>query len=846
MAEAAVEFLLNNLKQLLAYNADLISSIKAHVESMYSDLGLLNTFVKGTSERRSNDSVVEELVRQIRIEVYKAEDIIDKYVSEAYTQKTRVGAAEVINVPDYLVKLRHVGRKIQDIRKHMKEIYDNKPFANDFFSRTEETIPRSLPCVDEENVFGFEKEAKKVVGCLKAETKELEVISVMGMGGVGKTTLAKKVYNDEDIQCNFPVRSWVYVSQVFNLKEVFLSILYDVTQVSRDASQWSVDTLAKELNRQLNDETYLIVLDDIWTKHAWDELKMAFPSNENGSRILITSRNKDVAIHANTSLGDPYQLRFLTDAESWELLKKKVFPKGTRCSRELENLGKQIARKCYGLPLAIVVIAGILKKMDKAPSSWEKVEKNVTTIEPKQCMEVLELSYKHLPYHLKACFLHFGVFPEDFEIPVRKLIHMWVAEGFIQPTRNTSLEEIAEENLLDLVDRNLVLIEQRRANGGIKTCRIHGMLHDMCVKKAEEENFFKEIKSLEQCIYKAVDLNVFRRVSVYSLASDCISSKHDYSHVRSFLCYGREKTVLNPSQIKCFSESFNLLRVLDAAPITFAMFPSAKLIHLRYIALSGTFNVLPEAVSNLWNLQTLIVNTTNCRNIEVKTDIWKLLQLRHVYTSAASVFPTSSSSSRKGGKDPLVNQNLITMSKVSPDSCTDEILVRTPNLQKLGVCGKLALLMEMKNGKCKFDNITGLRRLDKLKLVNYTYPISPFNVNAKLHALPNSLKFPPMLKKLTLSDTVLKWEQISVLGKLHGLEGTSNWKTNLVHWEAAGHQFPLLQRVSLKHYEQLIAIPSGLGDILTLEVMELFWTPLAVASARLIQRNFKPRVSPDL
>ncbi|KAJ0836285.1 putative virus X resistance protein-like, coiled-coil [Helianthus annuus] len=725
MAEAAVEFLLNNLKQLLAYNADLISSIKAHVESMYSDLGLLNTFVKGTSERRSNDSVVEELVRQIRIEVYKAEDIIDKYVSEAYTQKTRVGAAEVINVPDYLVKLRHVGRKIQDIRKHMKEIYDNKPFANDFFSRTEETIPRSLPCVDEENVFGFEKEAKKVVGCLKAETKELEVISVMGMGGVGKTTLAKKVYNDEDIQCNFPVRSWVYVSQVFNLKEVFLSILYDVTQVSRDASQWSVDTLAKELNRQLNDETYLIVLDDIWTKHAWDELKMAFPSNENGSRILITSRNKDVAIHANTSLGDPYQLRFLTDAESWELLKKKVFPKGTRCSRELENLGKQIARKCYGLPLAIVVIAGILKKMDKAPSSWEKVEKNVTTIEPKQCME---------------------------------------------PTRNTSLEEIAEENLLDLVDRNLVLIEQRRANGGIKTCRIHGMLHDMCVKKAEEENFFKEIKSLEQCIYKAVDLNVFRRVSVYSLASDCISSKHDYSHVRSFLCYGREKTVLNPSQIKCFSESFNLLRVLDAAPITFAMFPSAKLIHLRYIALSGTFNVLPEAVSNLWNLQTLIVNTTNCRNIEVKTDIWKLLQLRHVYTSAASVFPTSSSSSRKGGKDPLVNQNLITMSKVSPDSCTDEILVRTPNLQKLGVCGKLALLMEMKNGKCKFDNITGLRRLDKLKLVNYTYPISPFNVNAKLHALPNSLKFPPMLKKLTLSDTVLKWEQISVLGKLHGLE----------------------------------------------------------------------------
>ncbi|KAJ0681987.1 putative P-loop containing nucleoside triphosphate hydrolase [Helianthus annuus] len=132
-----------------------------------------------------------------------------------------------------------------------------------------------------------------------------------------------------------------------------------------------------------------------------------------GSRILITCRNKDVPIHANTSLRDPYQLRFLTDEERWELLEKRVFPKGTNCSTDLENLGKQIARKCYGLPLAIVVIAGILKKMAKMPSSWEKVEQKVTTyvaMEPKQCMEVLTLSYTHLPSHLKACFQHIGVF----------------------------------------------------------------------------------------------------------------------------------------------------------------------------------------------------------------------------------------------------------------------------------------------------------------------------------------------------------------------------------------------------------------------------------------------------
>ncbi|KAJ0538824.1 putative P-loop containing nucleoside triphosphate hydrolase, leucine-rich repeat domain superfamily [Helianthus annuus] len=728
---------------------------------------------------------------------------------------------------------------------------------------------RCPPSVEEENVVGFDKEAEKVVGWLKAATDELEVISVVGMGGLGKTTLVKKVYNDSSVQYEFFIRSWVYVSQVYSTREVFLKILYDVTRENKDMSQWSVETIADELRTRLKDGKYLIVLDDIWTKKAWDDLRIVFPNNRNGSRILITSRNKDVAVHANTSL-DPYQLRFLTDDESWELLEKKVFPKGTRCSRELEDLGKQIARKCYGLPLAIVVIAGILKKKDKARSSWEKVEQKVNTyvaMEPEQCMEVLALSYNHLPYDLKACFLYFGVFPEDFEIPVWKLIHIWVAEGFIQRTGDASAEEMAEENLQDLVDRNLILVEKRRANGGIKTCRIHDMLHDMCVKQAEEENFFKEIKGLEPSMIKLVDPNVFRRVSVHSRVSDYVSTKPDSSHVRSFLCYGKEETVLRSDLITYFPGSYSLLRVLDVLPISFSRFPSIQLVHLRYIALLGTFEVLPAAISNLWNLQTLIVET-NFRKIEVKADLWKLLQLRHVYTSAASVLPTPSSNSRKGGKDPLVNENLKTMSKVSPNSCTDVILARTPNLQKLGIRGNLSLLLEEKKGICKFDNIAKLSHLEKLKLLNDTYPISP--LDGKLRALPDWYKFPPKLKKLTLSDTMLEWEQMSVLGKLLALEVLKlgdnafvgeRWvtpdggfvqlrvlqigKTDLVHWEAVGYQFPQLQRISLKHCEQLAAIPSGLGDISTLKFMELSWTSrLAISSARSIQKNFKLVVFP--
>nr|GEU84761.1 putative late blight resistance protein homolog R1B-14 [Tanacetum cinerariifolium] len=868
MADAAVEFLLGNLKQLLVYNAHLISSVKDQVDSLCNDLRLLAAFVKETTESRSKHAVVKELVRRIRLEVYKAEDIVDMYVFYASVHKSRTNIEKAFHIADYPMKLRSVGKEIEDIRGRVKEIYDNKLFANEVFNKSV-SFTRCPPSVEEDNVVGFDEEAEKVAEWLKDETDELEVMSVVGMGGLGKTTLVKKVYNDSSIQYEFYIRSWVYVSQVYSRREVFLKILYDVTRENKDTSQWSDDTIADELRRQLKDGKYLIVLDDVWTKKTWDDLKMVFPNTKNGSRILLTSRNKDVAIHANTSL-PPYQLRFLTDDESWELLEKKVFPKGTPCTKELEDLGKQIARKCYGLPLAIVVIAGILKKKDKTRSWWERVEEKVNTyvaMEPEQCMDVLALSYNHLPYDLKACFLYFGVFPEDFEIPVWKLIHIWVAEGFIQRIGDASAEEMAEENLQDLVDRNLVLVEKRRANGGIKTCRVHDMLHDLCVKQAEEENFFKEIKGKEPSFHISVDPNVFRRVSVHSRVSDYVSSKPNSSHIRSFLSYGKEETVLRSDLITYFPGSFSLLRVLDVRPISFPRFPSIQLVHLRYIALLGTFKVLPAAISNLWNLQTLIVET-NSRNIDVQADLWKLLQLRHVYTSAASDLPTPSSKSRKSAKDPLVNENLKTMSKVSPNSCTDVILTRTPNLQKLGVRGNLMTLLEEKKGSCKFDNIAKLSHLEKLKLLNDTYPIPP--LDGKLRGLPEWYKFPPKLKKLTISDTMLGWEDMSVLGKLPGLEvlklGDNAFvgeiwktpdgsfvrlkvlqigKTDLVHWETAGHQFPQLQQISLKHCEQLAELPSGLGDIETLEVMELSWTSRqAIASARLIQKNFKLLVFP--
>ncbi|KAL0296753.1 UNVERIFIED_CONTAM: putative late blight resistance proteinR1A-10 [Sesamum radiatum] len=603
---------------------------------------------------------------------------------------------------------------------------------------------------------------KKVINLLTGGSDELEVISIVGMPGLGKTTLAKMIYRDPKIEYEFYTRAWVYISQEYSRKEVFLHILNNFTQLNDSMYKMNDEMLAKELCKILEKQKYLIVMDDVWSEEAWNDLKVAFPKNNSRSRILITSRIKRVAKHANPSR-EPHNLRFLTPDESWTLLQRRALG-AENCPEELVKDGKHIANECHGLPLAIVVIGGIL--LQKGTDWWEQVAKSVDAYiamdQEKRMDNFIALSYNHLPYHLKACFIYFGMFPEDYEIPVWKLVRLWIAEGFIQQKEGMSLEDIGEEYLEDLVNRNLVMVGQYRSNGKIKTCRIHDMLHEFCKKEAAEENFFQEIKYFDQGTY--------------------VSS--------------------NPA--------LERLRTLDS------------------------------------NIQTLVI-VTSSRTLEIKADIWKMIQLRHLKTNASTALPGNLSKSRKSKDDALMIGSLQTLLTISPESCTEDVFARAPNLKVLGIRGQLAKLLENKSGSMLFDSLGKLSHLENLKLLNDVFPCPPSE--GKLTSLPQRYKFPPKLKKLTLSDTLLDWNDMSTLGMLENLEilklkdnaFKGEWwqpedggfralrilyigRSDLVSWHASARHFPRLKHIFIKHCSSLEALPLGFADISSLQLVELYCT----------------------
>ncbi|KAG8390041.1 hypothetical protein BUALT_Bualt01G0041900 [Buddleja alternifolia] len=865
MAYAAVDSLVQRIDQIR--NDHEILFDKQQIECLLVKVSFLQTFLEEFSQKSSNE--VKDMEMQIRDAAYAAEDLICSYISN-----------ELLSMCECCV-YRNYTTFCQDLQK-VVEIFDSMEFKTIELREMDSKNPKlrsslavgSLrPASGGKNAMvGFVDEILQIKDRLTGPpSHKLDVVSIVGMGGTGKTTLARNVYDDAFIVYHFYIRAWITVSQEYDERGILLGLLGSMRKLTEKEREDSNEDLAEYLYKSLKGRRYLIVMDDMWDVGIWDEMRLLFPNDRNGSRIMLTTRITDVALYASSG-NAPYHVRFLQKDESWDLLQKKVF-KDDCCPPELEEVGSEIAQSCGGLPLAIILVGGILNKVRRSRDHWRDVAKNIKSIvatQNDQCLEILYLSYNHLPRHLQMCFLYMGVFPEDYQIPVSKLIWLWAAEGFLKPCTNESLEYVGEKYLKDLIDRSLVLVGDRKSSGKIKRCNMHDLVRDLCVREAQKQKLFSAMKCRDDL---SIEGTLGRlRLSFHSNVLYCNPKsrkdslvsvrEHSDGHLKGIYDSFRSSPLIrsliftgtysNPMNIYI---GFRLLRVLDADHLTFPLFPIevVQLVNLIYLAF--TFNgELPASLSNLQNLEILIVNQVFWGLLSyLPSEVWRMPRLRllkfvNVFLPDALFYK----------KKTLCLENLQTLLGIRDFRVTEDVVEIIPNVKKLGIIYDKNSSINEWSFYC-LHNLVYLNQLETLKCHFIT---TSLHSNSRKRDLPN-LTFPSKLKRLTLRGWRIPTRYMSILGSLQSLEILKlqlcafegpEWELleekfcrlklllleqmNLVQWRAETDNFPNLEHLIIKYCDELEEIPYSFGDTPTLQSIKLLnCSSSCIASARQIQEN---------
>ncbi|KAJ9679060.1 hypothetical protein PVL29_021093 [Vitis rotundifolia] len=608
------------LGKLVVQEAKLFREVEGQISLLSNELEWIRLFLEEAGGKRTYNKGHKLWMNQIRDAAYDAEDIIDDFMFELeHPRQHRLNHLKFlrclptsVSFADKLTLLINCGIKNPSSTTSVAWKSSNEVVLQEEKKRR--------PIVEEINPVGMEDSVEEVKQKLFEEessgtTTTRRVVSIVGMGGLGKTTLAQRVCNHSHVKNHFDSVTWVYVSQDYRIKELLVGIAIDFMSHPDE-----------QRKKSENEKKYLVVLNDIWSSKVWDELISCFPESSNG-KVLITTRNQEIALHANSQV---YELRQLDERESRELFLKKAFqiPSTTSVvlTAELEDLGTKMTATCHGLPLAIVVLGSLLSRKVKTTLSWEKVLKSLKwhlNQGPESCFGILALSYNDLPYYLKSCFLYCGLFPEDSEIKVSKLFQMWIAEGFVQRRGEEMVEEVAEDYLEELVDRSMIRVVKRKSNGGIKSCRIHDLLRDLAISEAKDSKFFE--------VYENIDYT-----SLISVRPLTIHHKKEIVHhinssrLRSLIGFVWDDSLTSHLAPK-------LLTVLDVVLSTKQKIKIPKeiggLIRLKYMRLRGGHGVrLPESIGRLVNLQTL-----DCRLGQIPWSVWRLHQLRHLYGHYSTV-----------------------------------------------------------------------------------------------------------------------------------------------------------------------------------------------------------------
>ncbi|XP_059455887.1 putative disease resistance RPP13-like protein 1 [Corylus avellana] len=600
----------------------------------------VNAVLEDAEDKQLTNPIVKEWLDELKDAVYDAEDILDEIATKSLRRKLdaefQITASQVRN-STFTHFANKIDEKINNVLDRLEFLANQKDLIGlreDVRGRQSERLP-TTSLVEESGIFGRDDDKEEVINLLLSDdhasgNENMCVIAIVGMGGIGKTTLAQLLYNDNRVKEHFNLEAWVCVSEEFDVFKITKTLLETVTSSTCDNKD--LNRLQVTLKEKLMGKKFLFVLDDVWNKKYtdWEVLSYPFKFGAQGSKIIVTTRDDGVASTMRSIV--THRPKKLLEEDCWSLFAKHAFHNvNSDPHPKLEVIGRKIVKKCEGLPLAVKTIGALLwSKLDV--SIWDKILKSELwdlSVNETDILPALRLSYKYLPSYLKRCFAYFSIFPKNYVFEKDHLVLLWMAEGFVQQSKYKTLEEIGDDYFMALVSRSLL----QQSSGDKSQFLMHDLVNDLAKFVSGQFTLRLEGNCSHEVMHKTRHLSYFR-TPVDSFKK--FGALHEAKRLRTFLqlslswdptCYLATKV---PQDLLSMLGCLRVLSLSFYENMTELPNSIGKIKHLRYLDLSFTgVRRLPDSLCEMYNLQTL--KLSNCYSLTtLPRDMCKLINLRHL------------------------------------------------------------------------------------------------------------------------------------------------------------------------------------------------------------------------